>query len=506
MADYSEEESSGDESMEAAALVAGKKLRGTVVKTIECPGCGEAIELTKLRPIEVQCGDCDDWVSHDWPENHGKVQKEVKRLRELHFKKLAYDTKMAADPEGMKAKQKAARDAKPELTPDELEAARAKGRETMAQRKIDGKGPTPEQVQQGNKRRQEALKADPVRHALANEAQRKSKERRLENESPEDEAERKKSEADRAAYDRNLRTDEQTASVKKKNAEWMRQDRIANPAKYAAIDKAKYDKKKADPVAHEKEKKRQREKEQKQRDEKKEAGGFPVTAPTTTTTASGHNVCTSCKMATAWSFDECWSCRIGKKLKNKFEAEVLTVLGAEGLLWTAYNRQGACSPGDAMRISDITFEAEMPYTVILEVDEDCHRGYTPECETVRVQQVRETYPDKPVFFIRYHPIRLQVTRGTVTTRGLITTKSKEQLIACLKAVFALPPPGENELPCGYNMVFLGYPEGRVEELASKRESMQHEAMHTLLAAKKKNERLLAHAQVQARASASSSSK
>jgi hypothetical protein len=181
---------------------------------------------------------------------------------------------VGADPEGMRAKQQAARDAKPELTPDELDARRAKGRATMAQRKIDGKGPTPEQVQQGNKRRQEALEADRDRHALANEAQRKSKERRLENESPEDEAKRKKSEADRAAYDRNLRTDEQTASVNKKNAEWMRQDRLAKPAKYAAIDKAKNDKKKADPVAHEKEKKRQREKEQKKRDEKKEALGL----------------------------------------------------------------------------------------------------------------------------------------------------------------------------------------------------------------------------------------
>ena len=363
MADYSGE-SSGDESMEAAAgeaatgeaatgeaAVAGKKPRGAVVKTIECPsGCG-TIELTKLRPIEVQCDECDVYVSHTWIENFGMDKKDVTRLRENRVRNtndeknrkpsteaerekskeyaaisrakrraeriaeelpehqalydgmtpkhrakydfprdthpedmtkeeraelrkykgavanaLKYAANLEANEEDMRAKQQATRDAKPELTPDQLDARRAKGRETMAQRKIDGKGPTPEQVQQGNKRRQEALEADPVRHALANEAQRKSKERRLENESQEDKDKRLKSEADRAAFDRGLRTDEEVAEDNKKKAEWMRQDRIANPAKYAALDKAKNDKKKADPVAHEKEKERCRVRAQKTRD------------------------------------------------------------------------------------------------------------------------------------------------------------------------------------------------------------------------------------------------
>jgi hypothetical protein len=70
--------------MEAAAgeaAVGGKKPRGPVVRTIECPaGCG-VIELTKLRPIEVKCSECPEWVSHNWPENHGTDKMEVKRSR-----------------------------------------------------------------------------------------------------------------------------------------------------------------------------------------------------------------------------------------------------------------------------------------------------------------------------------------------------------------------------------------------------------------------------------------
>jgi hypothetical protein len=170
---------------------------------------------------------------------------------------------------------------------------------------------------------------------------------------------------------------------------------------------------------------------------------------------------------------------------KKFEEEVLAVLAGEELLWSAYNRQGPC-PGETVRIADIVFEGEMSYTVILEVDEDYHRSYTPECETVRVQQVREAFPDKPVFFIRYHPIRLKVKRGLVTNRGQISTDSKKQLIACIRPSSHCHRLGRTSSPAGTTWSSSAT-EDRVNELASKRESMQHEAMHAILVENKRLE-------------------
>ena len=526
----SDEDAESEASDSDAGVAVGKRKRGAVLKTFNCPACHLKIELTQLRTHEVQCGECGEWVSHNWTENHGKVQGDVKRLRENHFKVVAYAA--CTDKESRKAEQKAKRDAKPKLTQDELEARRAKGRATMAQRKIDGKGPTPEQIAQGNKRRQEALEADSDRHARSNAAQRERKRRRLANESEEDKAKRLKSEADRAAYDRKLLTDEQKASVNKRNAECMRQARIADPAKFKAIDKAKHEKRMEDPAKRQlynaKRTLKARQKRERERlakiaagtgakavtdqadDGQTEAMSAALAALATPGSSSGYKKCGTCEMAVATTFDDCWPCRTGAKRVKKFEQEVLAVLVTEKLYWSTYNLQGPCTGKDeTRRIADIVYGAEeMSYTVILEIDEDYHRSYTPECETVRMQQLREKYPSKPVFFVRYHPIRCQIKKGLVTHPGQIRDSSKKELIACMKTIFALPPPGEDDLPCGYNVVFLGYPDARVAELASKRESMQHAAMQVILAEKKNRDRLAAHAQAQARvrAGASSSSK
>ena len=58
----------------------------------------------------------------------------------------------------------------------------------------------------------------------------------------------------------------------------------------------------------------------------------------------------------------------------------------------------------------------------------------------------------------------------------------------LKTLFAMSPPKEGELPCGYDICFIGYPEERVQELASTREKMQHDRMQTLMEESKKEEK------------------
>jgi hypothetical protein len=40
----------------------------------------------------------------------------------------------------------------------------------------------------------------------------------------------------------------------------------------------------------------------------------------------------------------------------------------------------------------------------------------------------------------------------------------------------MPTPGVNELPRGYRVLFIGYPDERIEEMTSIEERMQHEAI------------------------------
>lgn len=59
---------------------------------------------------------------------------------------------------------------------------------------------------------------------------------------------------------------------------------------------------------------------------------------------------------------------------------------------------GGCSRYRPDFIIDYTL-----FTVIVEVDENQHQGYAPECELNRMKQIFQDFGGTPVLFIRYNP-------------------------------------------------------------------------------------------------------
>lgn len=198
-------------------------------------------------------------------------------------------------------------------------------------------------------------------------------------------------------------------------------------------------------------------------------------------------VCPTCNMKHgSRDYDECISCRKGKFLIKRQEAEVHALLRENEMFPSLCDVKGPCATPNNNRRPDFVFSsADLTHTVILEVDEDYHRSWTPECENTRLGEVQDQFPEKPIFFIRYHPIRRK-GKSSYTT---ITAQSKKDLIYTLKMVFGLPSPKEDELPCGYDICFIGYPDDRIEELTSTRERMQHDKMKTLMEEKKREDKL-----------------
>ena len=188
--------------------------------------------------------------------------------------------------------------------------------------------------------------------------------------------------------------------------------------------------------------------------------------------------CPTCNMKhMSRTYKECQPCRNVQEVIKKQEHEIHTLLNENKLFPSLCDAKGPCASADNRRRPDFVFSSpDLTHTIILEVDEDYHRSYTPECEMTRLGEVQDQFPEKPVYFIRYHPIRLK-GKSPYTS---ITKQSKKELLYALKVVFALPQPKEGELPCGYDICFIGYPGDRVKELSSTRERMQHERMTELI--------------------------
>lgn len=371
-----------------------------------------------------------------------------------------------------------------DMTPEELAEHRAYRRNYMKQRRLKN----PEKARAADKRsnaRRKPRTGEQKRKANATSRawhDKKSKDPEFRATKAKQAAERRaKVEADETPEEREARLE------KKRFAERVR--RVEGGGTVQAKERERYKRKMEDPERREEEKKRQREKEQKKRDaiyanpahheqyneyirEYRRAKRMSENGPLLVDPQGLLPKCVTCNLYPRGIHDECQSCRKVKTRIRAQEEEVRLLLHTNGFIPSLENVTGPCN-SESPRRADFVFGAhESAYTIVLEVDENYHRSYTPECETVRLQQLKEQYRNKPVFFVRYHPGRPR--RGEHS--GKIVSQSKKELLRCLRTVAALPAPGPNELPCGYNMVFIGYPEERIALLTSTRERMHHEAM------------------------------
>lgn len=189
----------------------------------------------------------------------------------------------------------------------------------------------------------------------------------------------------------------------------------------------------------------------------------------------GLRKCSTCEFAIAWTYEECLDCREFNGRRKEYELQVKELLESEELYPSSHDEVGPCKALDAPAFRcDFIFDApDTNYCVFVEVDEDYHRSYNVECEVARMYQLRDQFPDKPVYFIRYHP---KGEGGGLRNRTrTIEKEGNEELISAIKAALQLPPPAENEVVKGFKVQYIGYPEDRIKLLQEAEERMVREA-------------------------------
>ena len=94
---------------------------------------------------------------------------------------------------------------------------------------------------------------------------------------------------------------------------------------------------------------------------------------------------------------------------------------------------------------DIFFDL-VTHVVIVEIDEDCHRGYDPACDQDRTQAIWECVACRPMVFIRFNPDKCKGSKPMFTnTRSGLSKPAKgyqnriNNLVHCIKS-------GINEVP------------------------------------------------------------
>lgn len=307
--------------------------------------------------------------------------------------------------------------------------------------------------------------------------------------------------------------------------EWARKDRLRNPGKYKPIDAKKVAKIAADPIKAEKERKRNETRQRKKRahlkandpegyakllatekaskakrkkqpdyneqiatiNENRRAkyaeqqqlvlAGILVRDPVNATQTCVSTLCVLCKNALAWTYDRCETCMVGFGRVKVQETEIGKFLEENGLHPSLRDHTGPCrAQSDSARRPDFVLKAnDVPYTIVVEVDEDYHRGYPAECEVKRMQQIKDAFPEEVLYFVRYAPERIKYKEHGETRLSVILPESKALLLECVRTIIALPKPEPKDIPLGYKVRYLGYPPDRVRDLEETHVRMVHEA-------------------------------
>lgn len=147
----------------------------------------------------------------------------------------------------------------------------------------------------------------------------------------------------------------------------------------------------------------------------------------------------------------CYVDRVGLARTKKFEEEMCTFLTGCGYIWSYQDRAIPCSPKDALVRPDFLF-VHQKFLTVLEVDEHYHRHYDVSCELKRIEKLHEN-GGRSLYLIRFNPqSRAYGQLREVLDRAFCT--ETEETTRSLEA------------SGGVEMVFIGYPQKKVDELKS----------------------------------------
>ena len=113
------------------------------------------------------------------------------------------------------------------------------------------------------------------------------------------------------------------------------------------------------------------------------------------------SICSNCKLTDyIKSGNLCNSCSVFEVVRKKQENIIKVLLDDNKIEYTTYDK--IIKDGCSLKRPDFTFDLG-DRIIVLEVDENQHSSYLPECETNRMIQIHQDYGGLDVCFIRYNP-------------------------------------------------------------------------------------------------------
>ena len=126
----------------------------------------------------------------------------------------------------------------------------------------------------------------------------------------------------------------------------------------------------------------------------------------------GHNGGIRCAKCGLYSVKQqglaCFSCRKRTDRVKRLELMVKDFLDMHEYLnmYTYIDSRIACS--DINRRPDFAYLVSNTHAICIEVDEDVHRYYNRDCEIARVSEIMQAFEGKPLFLIRFNPLKTRL--------------------------------------------------------------------------------------------------
>lgn len=150
--------------------------------------------------------------------------------------------------------------------------------------------------------------------------------------------------------------------------------------------------------------------------------------------------------------DLCSLCRIGSKYFKHWETTVAGWLSEWGVFPSSSDVCAVDCEGETnLKRPDFFFmTSDRPHKVILEVDEDYHRGIAVSCEMARMATIKNGLPGGGLIFVRFNP----------------DEDRKDALEEHLRSALSSDGSVFQNSPYGVHVVYVGYPADRIACLVS----------------------------------------
>jgi hypothetical protein len=135
------------------------------------------------------------------------------------------------------------------------------------------------------------------------------------------------------------------------------------------------------------------------------------------------------------------------RVRHAKELRIKDVFDANGIVYASHDRipEFACSKYRPDYVID-----NLLFCIIIEVDENQHKSYAPECERGRMIQLHQDFGGKPLVFIRYNPDNYKDRNDKIIKGGNTNIKREAHLLKLIERI-----KGEESV-CPLSVYYLFY--------------------------------------------------